>query len=404
MAQVPPLPDSFHLDPDQSIRDRFEVLSDAILVPASRNRSWAVEAGLFDKEGHPHPLSQGWHYEGNPATKFPALPATISGTCSGRFLFLGHYTPHFGHFLLETTARLWHLHQCPADYDGAVLLHQPQEDRGRIERDLGRFMALCGWEMPPLLWADIPVRLEQVVVPMQGSGALQLMQASPEYRDMIHSRFARDIAPRGADKIYLSRTAFDHRHGSLIEEAKLERLLAGEGFHIYHPQEHGLEEQVAQYKAARVIAGVDGSAFHLLALVVRPHQKVVIFQRRPAPEVQMQAEQLRRYGAGEVRVLAAAPTAWSPAGVRRSALSVFGVTAFPAAGQALSKMGVISRPELWTDTPQDELRKHIRRIGRSLGADMYEVRKPGESLAHLPLRSDRSRIRLFPRTRWRGGG
>jgi hypothetical protein len=67
-------------------------------------------------------------------------------------------------------------------------------------------------------------------------------------------------------------------------------------------------------------------------------------------------------------------------------------------------MGVISRPELWTDTPRDELRQRIRRIGRSLGADMYEVQKPGESLAHLPLRSDQSRIRLYPRGRWRSSG
>lgn len=397
------MPEKLVLHPDRSIADQVLRLADAVLVPARRQRTpWVVEAGLFDQAGQPVSLAQGWHSATNRATRFPPFPAQVSERRDGRYLFLGHYHPQFGHFLLETTARLWHLHHAPDSYDGAIVLHQPGADLARIKDMLGRFMALCGWKMPPLLKADGPLRLGQVVVPVQGCGALTLMAATPEYRAMIHDRFAADIAPKGHRKIYISRTGLDHPHGSLIEEDRLEQLLRAEGFVPYHPQHHSMEDQIAQYKAAEVIAGVDGSAFHLVALVVRAHQRVVMFQRRPAPEVFLQAGQLTRFGAGQVAVINARPMGWSPAGVRRSALSVFGVADFPQAGRQLADLGLIADPGPWTETPREELRSRLRAIGARLGADMYEVQRPGESLADLPLRSHPRRIRLYPRRRWRG--
>ncbi|MEJ2002425.1 MAG: glycosyltransferase family 61 protein [Maritimibacter sp.] len=386
----------------ESIADRVVTLQDAVLVPAKRSRSWRINAGLYRSDGTPEPLAQGWHYPSNAATKFPEFPASPFPERPGRFLFLGHYLPQFGHFLLETTARLWHLHHSPDAYDGLVLLHGPRVDREKMTGDIQRFMHLCGWEMPPLLDLREPTRLAEVVVPMQACGALDLMIAAPEYRTMIHERFARDVSPEGPEKIYISRTGFLDSHGSLVEEEKLERLLQAEGYVPFHPQDHSIEVQVATYKAAKEIAAVDGSPLHLLAMVLRPHQRVVIFQRRPAPEVFLQAHQLEIFSDGAfVKIVKAREKGWSPAGIRRAALSVFGMLDFPEAAETLMQDGFISSAEAWTETDRDVQREQLRAIGKALGADMYEVASPRENLSELPLRSHPGRIRLYPNKRWK---
>ncbi|SDE70754.1 Protein of unknown function [Paracoccus isoporae] len=393
----------FDLDPECSIADRVEIVDDAVMVPAVKPRSWVVEAGIFRSDLTPVELAQGWHYTRNAATEFPPVPGGPFETLPGQYFYAGHYIGQFGHFLLETMARFWHLARFPAAYDGMALLIQPNADRDAVTARLKAFLDLCDLPMPPLVMPREPVRLERLTIPMQGAGGLELMYGAPEYREMFQSRFAKKIAPAGAKRIYISRTGFDSRHGSLVEEARLEALLSEAGYLPFHPQDHSLEDQIAQFKAAEVIAGVDGSAFHLAALVTNPSQRIVMFQRRPAPEVFIQAEQLRRFGAGEVTVISAEPGGWSPAGVRRSALSVFGVLDFEAAGKRLHEMGLIADPGAWRNSPHLAFRDRLKEIGAELGADMYEVVRPNQSLSGKKRRQRRRHVSLFSLARQRRG-
>jgi Capsular polysaccharide biosynthesis protein len=387
------------LPPDQSIRDKVAVLERALFLPNRRRKAtWRYWGGVRSADGSEHPYATGWHYPKDRATIIPEdypLPEEIP-SLEGDFLYLGHYPAGFGHFLLESTARLWHLRMQDKAFTGALMLKPRKLDEKIVERQLQEFAELCGLELPPLIWPDGPVRLSRLTVPQQGSGALDLMLGAPEYRDMIVGRFAADVPAQGAKKIYISRSGLDSAHGSLIEEDKLERLLVAEGFEIYHPQDHSFRDQIGQYKAADVIVGVDGSAFHAVSLVSWFSEKTVaIIKRRPAIEAEWQARQLSQYGATRVGVVACDETAWSPAGVRRAALSMFGTLPFAAAGRALHDLGAIAHPEAWQDTPEAERETQIRAIGAQLGCDMCEVRTSGTSLDHLPPRQKPDEIRLI---------
>jgi len=119
------------------------------------------------------------------------------------------------------------------------------------------------------------------VVPGQGFGLGPLIGGTETFRAFIQARFARDIAPEGGAKLYLSRSNLPERLGGIIREAQLEKELAEKGYEVFHPQDHSLDVQIARYKAATHLVGLDGSALHLFGLVARPDQRVAVVRRRP---------------------------------------------------------------------------------------------------------------------------
>ena len=65
-------------------------------------------------------------------------------------------------------------------------------------------------------------------------------------------------------KLWLSRTQLNECSRALPEEKQIEKILTLMGWKIIHPQLHPLRTQLNALKEARVVAGLAGSAFHLL--------------------------------------------------------------------------------------------------------------------------------------------
>lgn len=66
------------------------------------------------------------------------------------------------------------------------------------------------------------------------------------------------------EKIYLSRSRLNHVKRIITNEHILEEVLKADGWTIFHPQEHSVQEQLCAYGHARILAGCVGSAFHTL--------------------------------------------------------------------------------------------------------------------------------------------
>ena len=79
-----------------------------------------------------------------------------------------------------------------------------------------------------------------------------------------------DLSVSGPSKLYVSRSGLLGTPGQVVFEHQLEKALQAEGYSVFHPQDHDLETQVATYRAADVILGVEGSAFHLVAYAAKP--------------------------------------------------------------------------------------------------------------------------------------
>lgn len=207
-------------------------------------------------------------------------------TLDGEFFYLDCvFSGHFGHILTEAVTRLWGWEHAKQHEPGLKALfhvrNEPGKDGG-LER---RLYSAYGIPSSDLVWSDHPVRLTSVV------GATPMWQNhAPFYAHPgIRETWARLSAgllsgrePARHERLFVSRGQdVQHRRGCRNQD-EVERFFADRGFLVLYPEEHPLEEQVAMFAGARVVAGFAGSAmFNLMharrleAVVVLSHDAYV---------------------------------------------------------------------------------------------------------------------------------
>ncbi|MBJ3764168.1 glycosyltransferase family 61 protein [Maribius pontilimi] len=255
-------------DPEKALSDHIEDVPNASLIPFTEvgKRGRQVLGGVLREDGSFVDASRCFISETR-AVNRPATPMPIEIHRAGTWLFGGKHDARFGHFLVETLARLWALDMVADPIAGIVFLPwkvmHPRRAARRLNKTRGLFDLVP--DLPPIEVASVPTSFDRLIVPPQGCGATLMAPGCPEFRAYIKARFAPDVAPSGAGKIFVSRTAIRSTPGHLLFEDRLEDLARQNGYEIFHPQMHSLPDQIAQYRAAGVILGVEGSAFHLVA-------------------------------------------------------------------------------------------------------------------------------------------
>lgn len=298
-----------------SIADQIDCLKGAIVVPppkGDRNRP-VIKAGVLTAQGDY--VAKAVTFRGHgPITVQPPMPeAATLKTLSGTYMYAGPLFGHFGHFLVESISRLWALTQLDDKIDGIVFNPKFQKNPQKMMEQFRPILAVLGVDVP-IIMLDEPTQVETLYVPQQGFGMFQMIEGAPEFRKFVQTRSGQSIPAKGAEKIYLSRSALPPARGGMLGEKRLEALLKAEGYVIYHPQQHSFDEQVAAYKAARKIISVDGSPLHLLALVGDADQTVACLARRSGGFDKVFAKQLKAFQGIETTPVDALANQWIPEG------------------------------------------------------------------------------------------
>ncbi len=226
------------------------------------------------------------------------------------------YYAHFGHFLVETTSRLYALAE-QSDVDGFFfypkmqLTHEfkPYRQYAPVFQHLG--LGDVKARLP-----QVPVTIEEIAFPPPAFGIGEMSAGRPEYRAFMRDRLSRDTPADGAEDLYITRSGLNTRRGRIILEEHLEWLLAAEGYRVFHPQEFTFAEQVAQYKAAKRIIALDGSALHLAAMVVSPGTQIGIINRAPSMNIEDYIRQFRSFANIDPVRIDAIKGCWHPANKR----------------------------------------------------------------------------------------
>jgi capsular polysaccharide biosynthesis protein len=79
-----------------------------------------------------------------------------------------------------------------------------------------------------------------------------------------------------SSKVYISRSRLSRCCRQLDIEKELEELLSLDGWLIFHPEEHSIEEQIKAYESCEQICGLEGSAIHLLFGISPKNLKQVV--------------------------------------------------------------------------------------------------------------------------------
>lgn len=230
--------------------------------------------GVFDSSGNLIPGSLLDRRSGEHGAAFPAEEIEIDASAYlPEAIYCGPLYHHFGHFLLESLARVWYASQRP---------------------DL------------PLLWAgasiwatDPPLRSWQreildilgvtnpcsVATTARNVGRLHIPDIGYRYDDWFHPQHADFLAryqgPPQSDSVRLwlsrSKLAKDVRD---FNARPLERRLESAGWHVVHPEQLSVRCQLDTLARASVIAGEEGSAFHALMLLNDVRGKKLHVMRR----------------------------------------------------------------------------------------------------------------------------
>ena len=274
-------------------------------------------------------------------------------TRPGSMMFAGLLFGHFGHFLVESTARLWAYERLQDRIDGIVFLPKVQRRIDHVQNVYTPFLRLLGIEAP-IFNLPAPTRFDRLFVPQQGFGMFGMIEGLPEYRHFMRARMGQFIRDDGARKLYISRSALPMQRGGLLGEELIEEYLAAEGYEIFHPQKHDFETQLAAYKSADLIVSPDGSPLHMAALVAKPEAKVAVIARRPDVAAQFTL-QFRAFCGIETVTVDALRCHWIPENNARPSRLSYGELDFSALWRALKDGGLIEGETEWP--PMSETRR-----------------------------------------------
>lgn len=311
----------------------------AVVVPASE-QGFVQAAGVLYRDGSYCPEGALWR-NGRALTTEPEMPSGKLAKRKGTWLWGGVLWVHFGHFLVESAARLWALDQLDEDIEGILYIPKRPRNGDSVSPYQQEFVNLMGRNVP-LVSLDAPCEVERLIVPGQGFGLGSLITGTPEFRTAIARNFAKDIAPKGPDKIYISRSLLGPGKGNLIGETALEAELEKQGYTIFHPQKHDLTTQIAHYKAARHIIAAEGSALHLVGMVAQADQQIAVIVRRPTAATGQIVKHLHAFTGVEPISICALTRSWKPMGNLKSRLWK-GELDMPGVQSELAKNGFIKR-------------------------------------------------------------
>lgn len=337
--------------PEGGWSEQITTLRNATIVPPVEN-GFVQPAGILGADGK-YCLQGALWRKFRPLTTKPAAPDNEVETMSGRWLWGGVLWAHFGHFLVESTSRLWALDGLDQPVDGIVFVPKRPKSGDSLRGFQRDFIDMMAPDLPIKVVTN-PTQVDELVVPGQGFGLGKITQGTPKFRAAIHNRFANDIAPDGPDKIYLSRSALGLRKGGLLGEERLEELLSAEGYEIFHPQQHSIATQIARYKAARQVIAADGSALHLFAMVGRPDQPVAMIMRRKSSANNLLASNVAHFCNSNPLVISALRTEWVKPDKLKSNRQSFGELDHAIIGRALTDKGFVKNGLEWQVLTEQE--------------------------------------------------
>lgn len=333
--------------PDQGWSRQIRQLQDAVIVPAEAHDQ---TPGVWKDGDIAEAVT--WR-EGIRQTGALEQAPSPTRRLEGSYVWGGIFYGHFGHFIVETISRLWAARQLGINRVLFTPRHAKLRDFVGYQDDLVKLIL-------PDAQIDIirePTAVEQLFVPGQGFGLGKISRGTEEFRAMIRDTMAR-IEPETVDKIYISRTKFGGK-GGIIGEHCLEESFVAEGYTLVHPEKMPLKDQLAIFKGARKIVGLDSSAFHTLGYVANPSQDICIILRRNHPAYEHITHHIEAFCGRAPHVISAVTADWMPERQRLPNHVSWGELDHVQVRDALVAHGFLQSAESWVHLNEARLAEAV---------------------------------------------
>lgn len=249
-------------------------LDDGIVMPPIRLKGnyHKHSYGVLDKELRYCTRSSIWEKPFHEYTVPPEIPFIDK-----EVIFCGALYRQYGHFLLEATSRLYYIleHNQEAPY---LCYCAEEEGLASYAQD---FFQLLGISTDHIIIVTQYTRFRKVIVPSLSFSWWK--HYTPQFL-MPFRKAASHIKPAPYERIYISRrncNAISRIYG----EKEIEKAFTQNGFVSIEPQNLTLEEQIALFKGAKVIAGINGTALHNIVFADQ-QPDLIILNRTEDADVQ----------------------------------------------------------------------------------------------------------------------
>lgn len=203
-------------------------------------------------------------------------------------VYLGQYSGHFGHFLLESLPRAWYLKD--ADPATLLLFHAGIENI-TLTPFAAAILEALDIDHSRIRVAGRDMKVARLILP--ASQFWQGIKASPGMCiifDHIRERMTKRRTQAGTTprKVYFTRRSLGAAKGPgkpravIVNEEEAELFFRKQGYEILRPETLPLEEQVAIVANATHVAGPSGSALHLMLFNDNPKAKLIELRTKRA--------------------------------------------------------------------------------------------------------------------------
>lgn len=194
---------------------------------------------------------QGWYHQPHqPELQAPYIaPAEQHG---GGHIYCGRLIDQFGHFILESLARIWLAKRHP-DW---TLVWTGADSYRPWQQEILELLGIHN----PARFVQQPTGFESLAVP--SAGYILSTFYTPYFLETLGVIEPKPVVP--GRKVYLSRSR--GRTGGYVNEAEIDTLLAAQGWTILHPEALPVAERFDLLSSAETILMIQGAAFVSLLL------------------------------------------------------------------------------------------------------------------------------------------
>lgn len=186
---------------------------------------------------------------------------------NGKAVYCGYLRRQWGHFLVNSTARLWPLFSGFVSGDAPLIFFSDTPGDTSLTGNYLEFFTLAGIAGRVMV-LDAPVSADEFMVPdisLESPYAIAREFLLP-FRAVREAALAQDYATNVAtehhEKIFLTRTALKDSARNEINADRLDSLFAANGYSLISPEKLSLAALIRIMDRATEIAAVSGSLAH----------------------------------------------------------------------------------------------------------------------------------------------
>lgn len=254
--------EKYFSNPKQEIKEA-KVLENAYITnagPFSIHNAW-VDAGVYSENKELYLESTQYDYELN-----IKLDDDIEFV-NKDVIYCGVLSPHYGHFLIESTVRLYYYLQ-NRDKNAYIVFSKLVDYIPKFAQD---FFKLLGIPEDKIIYVDKPTQFKSVIIPYK---SFKREYYTEEFL-IPFKEVSQNIKPAKYKKIYFTRKYWNDIVKCFGEE-ELEKVFNKNGFVSIAMEKLSLNEQIAVIKGAKEIAGINGTAFHNIVFSETPKLLIML--------------------------------------------------------------------------------------------------------------------------------